>query len=294
MLSNKKIVRPGSYPFFDGMPTLQLRAPIRPTLKAPLPTASLERYVIPNLRNACRVLKLLRGHPGGLKASDLARMLGIPVTTTMRITATLQIEGLASKSDGRYRLGPALIHLGNAALAGTDIRKVALPLLEKLTQETGETSHLAVPCNERSLIIAVQDSPHTLRAVSPAGFLTDLHSSSTGKIFLAYVFREQFPQFHASEAPYKHTARTLTKRSDLEREIEVTLKRGYSIDNEECHMGVRCVAAPIFSSDGHVVAAIGITAATLRLSGKRVAEVAAKVRAVAGEASQLLGYAGTE
>ena len=56
----------------------------------PGPNASLERYVIPNLRNACRVLKLLRGHPGGLKAADLARGLGIPVTTTMRITATLQ------------------------------------------------------------------------------------------------------------------------------------------------------------------------------------------------------------
>ena len=265
-----------------------------PTLKAPSPKASLERYVIPNLRNACRVLKLLRGHPGGLKASDLARMLGIPVTTTMRITATLQIEGLVSKSDGRYGLGPALIHLGNAALAGTDIRRVALPLLQKLTLATSETSHLAVPCNERSLVIAVQDSPHPLRAVSAAGFLTDLHSSSTGKVFLSYVFREQYPQFQAMEAPYRHTAHTLTRRSEIEREIEATLKRGYSIDNEECHLGVRCVAAPIFSSDGAVVAAIGITAATVRLAEKRIPEVAAKVRAAADEASALLGYSAPE
>lgn len=265
-----------------------------PTLTEQAPHAQLERYVIPNLRNACRVLKLLRGHPGGLKASDLARMLGIPVTTTMRITATLQIEGLVRKNDGRFGLGPALIHLGNAALAGTDVRKVALPLLQKLTLETGETSHLAVPCNERSLVIAVQDSPHPLRAVSPAGFLTDLHSSSTGKIFLAHVFRGQFPQFHANEAPYRHTAHTLTKRSDLEREIEAILKRGYSVDNEECHIGVRCVAAPIFSSDGHVVAALGITAAAVRLAEKRIPEVAAKVRAVADEASQILGYCGAQ
>jgi DNA-binding IclR family transcriptional regulator len=256
------------------------------------PNASLERYVIPNLRNACRVLKLLRGHPGGLKAADLARMLGIPVTTTMRITATLQIEGLVQKSDGRYGLGPVLIHLGNAALAGTDIRKLALPLLQKLTLQTKETSHLAIPCNERSLIIAVQDSPHPLRAISPAGFLTDLHSSSTGKIFLSYIYREQFPQFHAVEAPYRHTARTLTKRADLEREIELTRKRGYSIDDEECHLGVRCVAAPIFASDGSVAAAIGITAATVRLAEKRVPEIAAKVKAVAAEASALLGYSG--
>ena len=254
------------------------------------PNPSLERYVIPNLRNACRILKELKGHPGGLKAADLARSLGIPVTTTMRITATLQIEGLVQKNDGRYGLGPVLIHLGNAALAGTDIRRLALPLLQKLTLDVDETSHLAIPCNESSLIIAVQDSLHPLRAASPAGFLTDLHSSSTGKIFLSYLHNGQLGEIEGLRAPYKHTAHTLTRRADLEREIELTRRRGYSIDNEECHIGVRCVAAPIFSSDGVVVAAIGITAAGVRLAEKRIPEVAATVRSAAAEASQLLGY----
>ncbi len=254
------------------------------------PNASLERYVIPNLRNACRVLKLLRGQPGGLKAADLARLLGIPVTTTMRITATLQIEGLVQKNDGRFGLGPALIHLGNAALAGTDIRKLALPLLGKLTRETDETSHLAIPCNERSLIIAVQDSPHPLRAASPAGFLTDLHCSSTGKIFLSYLHDKQLSQIPALKSPYRHTANTLTKRSELEREIELTRRRGYSIDDEECHAGVRCIAAPVFSSDGNVAAAIGITAAAVRLTEKRIPEMAAIVCTVAAEASRLMGF----
>lgn len=188
------------------------------------PNASLERYVIPNLRNACRILKELRGHPGGVKAADLARRLGIPVTTTMRIMATLQIEGMVQKNEGRFALGPVLIHLGNAALAGTDIRRLALPVMQKLMAEVDETAHLAVPCNERSLIIAVQDSLHPLRAASPAGFLTDLHSSSTGKIFLAYLHSDQLGEFAALKSPYPHTARTLTKRSDLEREIELTRK----------------------------------------------------------------------
>jgi IclR family acetate operon transcriptional repressor len=254
------------------------------------PNATLERYVIPNLRNACRILKLLRGHPGGLKAADLARSLGIPVTTTMRIMATLQIEGVVQKTDGRYGLGPVLIHLGNAALAGTDIRKLALPFLQKLTVETDETSHLAIPCNERSLVIAVQDSLHPLRAASPAGFLTDLHSSSTGKIFLSYIHGRQLAKLHAAEPPYRHTVHTLTRKGELEREIELTRKRGYSTDDEECHIGVRCVAAPIFSSDGSVVAAVGITAATVRLQEKKVPEMAVKVRAAAAEISRLLGH----
>jgi IclR family acetate operon transcriptional repressor len=257
------------------------------------PNASLERYVIPNLRNACRVLKLLRGHPGGLKAAELGRALGIPVTTTMRITATLQIEGLVQKNEGRYGLGPVLIHLGNAALAGTDLRKIALPILQNLTADTGETSHLAIPCDERSLVIAVQDSPHPLRAAAAAGFMTDLHSSSTGKIFLAYIHSKRFVEFHAVDAPYRHTANTLTKKADLEREIAAVRKRGYSVDNEECHVGVRCVAAPIFSSDGSVVAAIGTTAAAARLPEKKIPEMASKVRAAARELSLLLGHSET-
>jgi IclR family acetate operon transcriptional repressor len=256
------------------------------------PNSPLERYVIPNLRNACRVLKLLREHPSGLKAADLARSLGIPVTSTMRIATTLQLEGLVQKSDGRYGLGPVLIHLGNAALAGTDIRRIALPVLAELSRDTSETSHLAVPCNERSLIIAVEDSPHPLRVASSAGFLTDLHSSSTGKIFLSYVFNKQFARFKSMEAPYRHTSKTLTRKAELEKEMELTRKRGYSIDNEECHMGVRCVAAPIFSSSGSVVAALGITAATVRLSEKKIPEMSLRVKSAASDVSRLLGFAG--
>ena len=50
--------------------------------------SALERYVIPNLRNACRIMKLLAQQPDGLKAAEIARTLKIPVTTTLRIMAT--------------------------------------------------------------------------------------------------------------------------------------------------------------------------------------------------------------
>ncbi len=133
-------------------------------------TATLERYVIPNLRNASRIMKLLAQNPDGHKAADIARALKIPVTTTLRIMATLQLEGFVRKADGRFELGPVLIHLGNASLAGTEIRTSALPVLQDLTNRTDETSHLAVPCDDRALIVAVQDSPHPLRAASRPGF----------------------------------------------------------------------------------------------------------------------------
>ena len=57
---------------------------------------------------------------------------------------------------------------------------------------------------------------------------------------------------------------------------------------------MRCIAAPVFAVDGKVVAAIGVTAAAVRMPEKRIPEVAAKVRAIATEASRLLGYSESE
>ncbi len=257
------------------------------------PRPAGERYVIPNLRNACRILKLLGRHPDGLRSAELARSLAIPVTTTLRIMTTLHLEGLARRTEGRYELGPALIQLGTAALAGAEIRELALPVLDRLTAATDETAHLAIPCDRRSLIVAVQNSPHPLRAASRPGFLADLHCSSTGKIFLAYLYRPELPEIYAEERPTKHTPATLTSLADVRREVDLTRERGYSVDNEEFNAGVRCLAAPVFGSDGAVAAAIGITAATVRFTKERIPEMAAKVRAAAAELSQLLGFSGS-
>jgi len=262
---------------------------LRTSSTRPTAPAGGERYVIPNLRNACRILKLLERFPDGLKAADLARTLRIPVTTTLRIMATLHLEGLARKHEGRYELGPILIQLGHAALAGTEIRELALPVLARLTAETDETSHVAIPCDERSLIVAVQDSPHPLGAASRPGFLADLHCSSTGKIFLAYLYRDQIPRIVAQKRPTRRTTKTLTSVAALRREAEVTRKRGFSLDQEEFNPGVRCLAAPVFGSDGAVVAAVWITAATIRFTKERIPEMAEKVRATAKELSRLMG-----
>jgi IclR family acetate operon transcriptional repressor len=255
-------------------------------------TASLERYVIPNLRNACRILKLLARHPDGCKAADIARDLRIPVTTTLRIMATLRLEGYVRKVEGRFELGPVLIHLGSASLAGTEIRSAALPVLQELTDQTDETAHLAVPCDDRALIVAVQDSSHPLRAASRPGFLADLHCSSTGKCFLAFIHRARLESLYRKAKPEPRTAHTLVSLADLTREVDATARRGYSLDDEEFNLGVRCLAAPVFSSDGTCVAAIGITAATVRFTRERIPEIAAIVTRSAAELSRLIGYNG--
>src|SRR5258708_7744762 len=265
---------------------MPLVAPQSTAVSAP----SQERYVIPNLRNACRILKLLGGRDDGCKIADIGRALNIPVTTTLRIMTTLHLEGLVRKNGNHYELGPVLIQLGNASLAGTEIRTAALPVLEKLTGQIDETSHLAIPCDNRSLIVAVQDSPHPLRAASRPGFLAELHCSSTGKTFLAFLHYSRLAELYRATSLVKRTPRTLTTPAEIRRDAELTRKRGYSLDDEEFNLGVRCLAVPVYGSDGTVVAAIGITAAPGRYTGDRFPEMAAAVKAAATELWRLLGY----
>lgn len=251
---------------------------------------SQERYVIPNLRNACRILKLLGRSEAGFKVADIGRKLSIPITTTLRIMTTLHLEGLVRKNGTHYELGPVLIQLGNASLAGTEIRTTARPVLEKLTAKIAETSHLALPCDNRSLIVAVQDSPHPLRAASRPGFLAELYCSSTGKTLLAFLYYARLDALIGSAPLPRRTVHTLTTLGEIRREIELTRKRGYSLDDEEFHLGVRCLAAPVYHSDGTVAAAIGITAATIRFPKDRIPEMAVAVKSAAAELSRLLGY----
>jgi len=255
-----------------------------------LPDAKLTRYVIPNLRNACRILKQLGRQSDGLKAADLARDLGIPVTTTLRIMTTLLLEGLVRKNEGRFELGPALIQLGHASLAGTEIRELAIPLLQRLTASTQETAHVAIPCDDRALILAVQDGPHPLRATSRPGYLAELHCSSTGKVFLAFLHQSRLAAVLGPTPAARRTPHTLTTLTELKREVARTRRRGYSLDDEEYHLGVRCLAAPVFSSAGENVAAIGITASVVRFPKEALPGVAAQVCAAAAELSRLLGY----
>ncbi len=293
-LGNKKFVP--SAGFFSSSAGRKFPLTFMPTRRslslptAPTTAASQERYVIPNLRNACRILKLLGSTADGLKAADIGRQLGIPVTTTLRIMTTLHLEGLVRKNGTQFELGPVLIQLGNASLAGTEIRTAALPVLEKLTEQIDETCHLAIPCDDRSLIVAVQDSPHPLRAASRPGFLAELHCSSTGKTFLAFLHHDRIAELHAAMRLTKRTAHTLTTLSEIRREAELTRKRGYSLDDEEFNLGVRCLAAPVYASDAICVGAIGITAATLRFPKERIPEMATAVKAAAAELSRLLGY----
>ena len=247
-------------------------------------------YLIPNLLNAGRVLKLLASEPG-LTVLQISRALRVPRTSVIRIATSLVREGLL-ETDGQhaYSLGPALIYLGMRAMDGVDLAGLARPLLKQLAENTGETSHLAMLSDDKSILLEVCQSPLPIRAGAPAGTLADLHCSATGKVFLAWNFADRLEPYFGRAAPSRRTARTIVTAERMAKETALIRKRGYAVDEEEFYDGIRCAAVPVFNSRGLVHIALGITGVTARLTRNRIPECVAQLKSAAAKLSEALGY----
>jgi len=254
--------------------------------------AENEKYVIPNLRNACRILLHLSRTRQPHSIRDLSDELDIPRTTVRRILITLEGERFVQKNGDKFHLGAAPIGIGNAAKSQLDIRVAAKPYRSRTTEQTGETCHLAIPSGSRSLIIEVNTSPHPLSASRGPGALVELHCSATGKCFLAFSKSTPLEKALLPSDLRRHTRKTLTTMEALEQEIEQVKTRFYAMDEQEVFEDVRCIAAPVFDDSGDCVAAIGLTAATSRFSKQKIPEFAKIVRHQASELSRSLGWSG--
>ncbi len=220
------------------------------------------RYDIPNLRNACHVIKVIATSQEGLHFKFIQSNTGIPRTTLIRILKTLENQGFVrQRSNKSYLLGNEFLRIGLQFSNNLDLNQLSAPFLKRLALSTRATSHLAVPAGNQSLIIAVQESPERIQASSKPGFLADLHRSSTGKCFLAYLHEDVIQWIHENQTE-SQDANILADPSALARNIENIHNVGYAIDDEEFTKGVRCCAAPVFNAANQVIAAIGVTAPT--------------------------------
>ncbi|MBD5782180.1 IclR family transcriptional regulator [Pelagicoccus sp. NFK12] len=249
----------------------------------------MPEYNIPNLKNACRILRFLGELDVSKSVTELAEALKLPRTSVLRIVKTLESEGFLQDKGTGFQLGGALAALGMKAAGNVDLRAAARPILEALTRASNETCHLAIWDEGRALIVEVAECPHPLRAASSPGTRAYAHASATGKVLLANRHAKELSSILQKADRVSLTPNTITSLDGLKRELAKVVKLGYAIDDEEYHVGVRCVAAPVFDSRSEVCAGIGITASSARFTKKRTREFARMVRESAVELSRLLG-----
>jgi DNA-binding IclR family transcriptional regulator len=76
----------------------------------------------------------------------------------------------------------------------------------------------------------------------------------------------------------------------LKQEFSRIRELGYTLDDEEDEIGLRCIGAPVFDDSERVVAAISVSGTTAQISMDRVQGLARTVKKTAAAISSQLGY----
>jgi DNA-binding IclR family transcriptional regulator len=221
---------------------------------------------------------------------DIVNASGYQRPTVHRLLATLQKHGFVSKDrkGGGYRLGGRLIALGSQAFGSRDIRELVLPYMLELSEITGVLVRLAILDGDEVVHIEQVDSHQGIHPYSRLGWQGKLHCSALGKAMMTFAGPEV--RQHAIDSGLEpRTEWSITDVKSLDKELEETRRRGYSIDNREFEPELRCVAAPIFDYANRVVAAISVSGAISKVTEENVDEIGALVRDACAEISQSLG-----
>jgi DNA-binding IclR family transcriptional regulator len=252
--------------------------------------------LVRSLDKALRVLGLLAQEHEDIDLGSLASQAKLPKSTLVRLLSTMRAHGIIQQNPKtrRYRLGWALVRLGQAAERQFDLPLILHPFLEQLARATGETASLAVRTGEYAFYVDQVLSQNIIRGAPPTGAALDLHCTAVGKMLLSELEESEVEQLiHECGLPQR-TEKTITNTSRLRKELATARSRGYAIDNEEAERGGRCIAAPTHDGNGAILAAISITAPASRLTLDRIAEYAEIVCSIAEQASRALCSGRTE
>jgi DNA-binding IclR family transcriptional regulator len=257
--------------------------------------APLSRETGPPLKSLDVSLQVLEALDNGAPergVSELAREVGASKAAVYRILATLARRGYVTQNPAtsQYAIGPRLRRFSHVASSKLDLLSVARPFLTELRDATLDTVHLAVLEGGDSVYIAKEDGLHPVQVTSRVGARCPAHCVATGKALLAFADAADRERLIAAGLT-RYTPLTHAEPDDFRREINAIRDRGCAINTGEWRTEVRGVAAPVFDSSGHVVAALGVCSPSTRMPDARLAEACAIVGDVAARLSALLGGA---
>jgi len=248
-------------------------------------------YAAPAVEAALSILETLGTVPS-MGVTELARKLGLGKSSVYRLLATLARCGYVEKNpqNDRYQLTYRLFAVGSPAADRLGLREAAHPVMERLAAETGETVNLGVLDGTRVVNLHKVESRHLLRMHMEVGGGVPAHATALGKVLLAALEPSKLSERLGGRRLARLTRRTIGDRATLRRALARIRAQGFAIDDEECSLGLRCVAAPIRDHRGAVVAALSISGPSHRLPGEILSHLAETVQAAGQEVSQRLGF----
>ena len=255
------------------------------SFNAPAETASVQ-----SLDRGLKILSVVAAGDG-LSLSEVATRSGIAASTAYRMLTTLAAHGMVEfdSADQLWSIGVEAYRIGSAFLRRRNLVDRAREVMQDLMQTTGETANLGVAEEDCVVFVSQVETHQAIRAFFRPGTRSPFHASGIGKAILAYLPADRVNAIVRRSGLDSYTPKTLADPLSLARDLREIKARGWSVDDEERHPGMRCVAAAIFNEFGEPVGGVSVSGPTVRVTPERLRDIGPLVKSAAEEITRMIG-----
>ena len=203
--------------------------------------------LIQSVQRALRLVEAVGASDGHAQAKELARAVGLSLSTTYHLLRTLTHEGyLRRLDDGSYVLGPSFAQVSSQNRMAAVLTR-ARPAMQGLRDELKNPVYLAMYVDGEIAVVEIVDSPKIPSIDLWVGIHDSAHATALGKCILGVLDDDLRADYLARHPLHQLTRRTVTDRRLLEHEIgrSTALAR----DDEEYALGVHCLATPVVTPE---------------------------------------------
>jgi DNA-binding IclR family transcriptional regulator len=255
-------------------------------------TGAPRRGSIQSVDRAARILKALGSGSSRLGVTELSERLGLAKGTAYGLLRTLESQELVEQDPetGKYRLGPAMLQLGNAFLDNHELRGRSLLWADSLASRVGEAVRVGVLHGSSVLIVHHVFRPDNSVQILEVGASIPWHACALGKAIVAYLDKDTRTDLLGVEL-VALTGRTLTGPSGVAAAVATVHDDGIAVEDQEAIVGEGEIAAAVFDHRGHPAGAIGVVGPVERLipDGHPSTSLVAAVRETARGLSRDMG-----
>jgi DNA-binding IclR family transcriptional regulator len=215
--------------------------------------------VIQSVDRALRILAVLQGDHR-LSLGEIAQRLELPPSTVHGIVRTLLAHRMVIQEhdSAQYRLGPAVLTLGNVYLDTLELRSRVTPWAEDLARRTGLAVRTAVMLVDDVVVVHHEPRPDGSRQMPEVGIVIPAHACALGKAIMAFDKELAGELLGEPSGRRSMTGDTITDPTALQRQLDEIRSTGIAYEVEEAVLGECGVAAALSDRLGGPVGALGL------------------------------------
>lgn len=218
------------------------------------------------LERGLSVLRAFDHNRPEMGLSEVAQATNLNPAVARRCLNTLVHLGYVARRGKRFLLRPEVLVFGSAFISSMNLETVAGPTLQRLRDETGDSSSMAVLSGPDVLYIAHVSTNRPIRLTASVGTRFPAHATSLGKVLLAFQPDERVAAYFETVTLQRFTERTVTTQDALRARLASVRRDGYDSALDELDYGIVSIAAPVFDRERRILCSINCSTSTTRIS----------------------------